>query len=64
MCNHQGAAGVDDEDEAGLTPLHTAAELGSVSQAELLLERGASINHAGAAEGCRGCVLKGGCEKL
>jgi ankyrin repeat protein len=39
---------VDDEDEAGLTPLHTAAELGSVSQAELLLERGAALDHASA----------------
>jgi ankyrin repeat protein len=43
----QHAAGVDDEDSKGLTPLHTAAELGSVSQVELLLERGAALNHAG-----------------
>lgn len=43
----QGAAGVDDEDEAGLTPLHTAAELGAANLAELLLEKGADLNHAG-----------------
>jgi hypothetical protein len=43
----QGAAGVDDEDETGLTPLHTAAELGAASLAELLLEKGADLNHAG-----------------
>lgn len=43
----QGAAGVDDEDDAGLTPLHTAAELGATGLAELLLEKGADLNHAG-----------------
>jgi ankyrin repeat protein len=30
-----------------LTPLHTAAELGAASLAELLLEKGADLNHAG-----------------
>jgi ankyrin repeat protein len=43
----QNAAGVDEEDEQGLTPLHTAAELGSTEIAEHLLERGADLNHAG-----------------
>lgn len=46
-CLLQGAAGVDDEDGTGLTPLHTAAELGAASLAELLLEKGADLNHAG-----------------
>jgi ankyrin repeat protein len=43
----QNAAGVDEEDEQGLTPLHTAAELGATEIAEHLLERGADLNHAG-----------------
>jgi ankyrin repeat protein len=43
----QSAAGVDDEDESGLTPLHTAAELGLTAMAELLLDKGADLNHAG-----------------
>jgi ankyrin repeat protein len=47
LCLLQGAAGVDDEDGTGLTPLHTAAELGAASLAELLLEKGADLNHAG-----------------
>lgn len=50
----QGAAGVDDEDDAGLTPLHTCAELGATSLAELLLEKGANLNHAGVWGGGRG----------
>ncbi|KAF8056385.1 ANK3 [Scenedesmus sp. PABB004] len=37
---------LDEEDEAGLTPLHTAAEAGAVDTAELLLDRGAELNRA------------------
>ena len=37
----------DDEDENGLTPLHTAAELGNTELAEHLLECGADVQHAG-----------------
>lgn len=43
----QNAAGVDEEDESGLTPLHTAAELGNTELAEHLLELGADLNHTG-----------------
>lgn len=43
----QNAACVDEEDEQGLTPLHTAAELGATEIAEHLLDRGADLNHAG-----------------
>jgi len=43
----QKSAGVDDEDESGLTPLHTAAEIGSIEMVELLLDKGADLNRAG-----------------
>lgn len=42
----QGAAGVDDEDECGLTPLATAAGRGAEALAELLLDQGADLSRA------------------
>jgi hypothetical protein len=53
---------VDDEDDSGLTPLHTAAEMGLIAMAELLLDKGADLNYAGEGlvlEVVCGCV--GGC---